>query len=115
MRHAILFAALVLAGCGVDPGRNPDPVEVSGRVSLRGKPVGDVVLNLQATGEGVQAALPVTGGTFKGTVVPGTYTYYFTETKSPAGLKAIPEKYHRGSLDRQIKITGGEPLTLALE
>jgi hypothetical protein len=39
--------------------------------------------------------------------MPGTYTYYLSEGKSPAALKAIPAKFHAGSMDRQLDVSGG--------
>ena len=115
MRKISPLLGLVLVGCAGDPGRNPDPVEVTGSVRVAGKPVTDVVLNLQPTGAGGQAAVPVRNGEFKGTVVPGRYTYYFTEGRAPAAYRAIPEKYRAGSLDRQIDVGPGDRLTLNLD
>jgi len=115
MRKLIPLLGLVLIGCMRGPGRNPDPVEVSGTVQLAGKPVSDVVLNLQPTGDGGQAAIPVKNGEFRGSVIPGRYTYYFTETRNLTAFRGIPDKYRSGSLDRQIDVTPGANLTLTLD
>ena len=109
MRKLIPLALIVLAGCTKDPAKNPDPVEVSGTVRMAGRPVADAVLHLQPTGSGGQAALPVKNGQFKGSVMPGQYTWYL------ASAAPIPDKYKEGSLDRQIDVAAGATLTLTLD
>jgi hypothetical protein len=111
------MVVLLIVGCGFkDPGKNPDPVEVSGRVTKGGRPVSDVVLNFQSTGEGTQAAMPVKGGDFRGAITPGKYTYYISEVSGKTtAFAAIPEKYRAGSMDRQIEIESGKPLDLTLD
>jgi hypothetical protein len=117
MRFATMMLVLVLSGCGYrDPGKTSDPVEVSGRVTKDGRPVSDVVLNLQPTGDGTQATLPVKGGDFRGSITPGKYTYYISEVNGKAkAFTSIPEKYREGSLDRQIEIEKGKSLDLTLD
>lgn len=117
MRRTTLLVALLIAGCGYkDPGKNPDPVEVSGRVTKGGRPVTDVVLNFQSTGDGTQAAVPVKSGDFRATITPGKYTYYISEVSGKTtAFAAIPEKYRNGSLDRQIEIETGKSLDLTLD
>jgi hypothetical protein len=115
MRKLIPLLGLVLIGCTRGPGHNPDPVEVSGTVQAGGKSVTDVVLNLQPTGTGGQAVIPVKNGEFRGSVMPGRYTWYFTETKNLTAYRSIPEKYRAGSLDRQIDIAPGAKLTLSMD
>ena len=104
MKHSILLVCLTFLGCSHNPGKNPDPIEVQGKVTLNSKPVSGVTFNFQPTGTGTQAALPVKDGTFKGSVTPGKYTYYVTEGASAANFNAIPQKYREGSLERQIDI-----------
>ena len=117
MRIATLMLVLVLGGCGYrDPGKTSDPVEITGRVSKGGRPVSDVVLNLQPTGEGTQATLPVKGGDFRGSITPGKYTYFISEANGrPSAFASIPEKYREGSLDRQVEIEKGKSLDLTLD
>ena len=71
MRKLFPLAALVLVGCYSNPGTNPEPVDVSGKVTLAGKTVSDVFLNLQPTGSGTEARLPVKNGEFKGKLTAG--------------------------------------------
>lgn len=114
----ILCLAIVLAsmGCGgVSITPNPDPIPVSGKVTVGGKPVTDVKINFQATEIGLPAVADVKDGAFTANIVPGKYTYYFTEGKKPASFKSIPDAYRIGSLDRQKEITDGSALELALD
>lgn len=111
-----LLALIALAGCSTKVSKNPDPVEVSGKVSLQGKSVHDVTLTFLTVSEsGAQANFPVLNGEFKGQMYPGKYTYYFSEGKNPAVLDSIPTKYRIGAMDRQIDIKGGDALVLSLE
>lgn len=118
-RKLIPLLGLALLGCGVNPSKNPDPVEVTGKVAFAtGRPVTDVTLNFQPVGDGGQAFAPVKNGEFKGTVMPGKYTYYFTEGprgSSPAAFTAIPDKYRAGALDRKIEIKPGSAVNITLE
>ena len=116
MRKWIPLLSLVLIGCGgVNPGTNPEQVDISGRVTLAGRPVSDVTFNLQATGVGTQAAYPIKGGAFQGKATPGKYTYYISEGTSAAAFKAIPEKYRLGAMDRQIDVSSGSTLNITLD
>jgi hypothetical protein len=104
-----LLLGLVFTGCSgyINPGKNPDPVQISGTVTANGKNVSDVVLNFQPTESGVQAVFPVKNGKYSGSVTPGTYTYYLSEGRSPAAFKSIPESWRAGSMSRQQAISGG--------
>ena len=115
MRKLVFLCALAVFGCGDKVGFNAEPVEVSGRVTMKSRPVTGVVLNLQPTSGGAQAALPLKNGGFRGQVVPGRYTYYITEGASAEAFKAIPEKYHLGDKDRQIELAAGSVLNIALD
>lgn len=109
------FLIVLLCGCGgINPGINPDPVEVTGKVTSGGRPVNDVTLVFHAIKGGVQASVLVRQGQFTRAVVPGTYTYYFTKGASPAGLTSVPEKYRAGDMERQLQITNGCTLDLLL-
>jgi len=115
MRKFIPLLAFVVVGCSTNPGSNPDPVEVRGTVNVSGKKITDVNLNLQPTGTGGQAIIAVKDGEFKGSAIPGKYTYYFTEGKNATAFATVPEKYRAGSLDRQIEVKAGASLALTLD
>ncbi len=72
------------------------------------------MLNLQPTKGGVQATLPVKNGQIRGTVVPGTYTYYLTEGPKLSAYREVPERFRSGSMDRQVEIANS-PLTINFE
>jgi hypothetical protein len=110
MRKIVVMLALVLLGCGTDPGRTPDAVEISGEVTLKGKRLSVATLHLQPTGAGTEAVLPVKNGTFRAKVTPGRYTYYVTGAREP-----IPQPFRAGSLDRQTDIAAGSTLRVAME
>ena len=122
-RFVIPLALLTLAGCGGEPPRRSEPVPVSGKVThADGKPVKDVTLTLQPTGDGLPAALSVSGdGSLKGQVIPGDYVYSFTALegkggqKNTAGLKAVPEKYRAPHLDHKVQVGGGGNVEIKLD
>jgi hypothetical protein len=115
-RKLFSLLALVLIGCGdSSTAKNPDPVEITGKITASGKPVSNVFLNLQPTAGGGQAFAPVINGEVKITAMPGTYTYFVSEGKPADAFKLIPEKYHAGAMDRQIEIAQGTTLDLKLD
>ncbi len=113
----VVHAFLAVVGCSkVDPGKNPEMTEITGTVTLKGQPVSDVILNLQPTGTGTMATIPVAQGKFKASVTPGKYTYFISETSRGAAVLAkIPKQYHAGALDRQIDIAAGTVLDIKLD
>lgn len=115
MRRLLPLLALVListVGCSSEPGKNPDPFEVTGTVKLKGVPLSDVVLNLLPTTPGAHpVAPPLTDGKFKVLIAPGSYSYYISEGKSPSAFKAIPNEYRLPSTETrdEIVIEAGTP------
>ena len=117
----LLVAAnsIILSGCGsITPAVNPSPVAISGSVAQGGKPVSDLVLNLQPTGPG---ALPVTvalkNGQFEAEISPGRYTWYLSEGSEKSSKKAfesVAESFRAGSLERQIDVSPGGRIELEL-
>jgi hypothetical protein len=111
-----LFALVFMVGCGqVNPSKNPDPVDITGSVTMGGKPVDGVVLNLQPTKGGAMATMTIQQGKVKGAVMPGKYTYFISESKNPAIFAKIPKQYYTGADDRQIDVSAGTTLTIALD
>jgi hypothetical protein len=112
----LAFVLLLPLGCGsVNPGKTADPVEIEGRVAIKGRALDGVTFNLQPTGEGTPLSLPVKKGTVKGSVTPGKYTYFISEGRSGSALAAVPAKYRAGSMDRQVEIKGTGPVELTFE
>jgi hypothetical protein len=118
-RLVLLFVPMLfgcmLVGCGVNPGKNADPVDIDGKVTLAGKDVSGVVLNLQVTGEGTPLVMPVEKGACKGKVTPGKYTYFLSQASNATAFKDVPAKYREGSMDRQIEIKGPGPVAFNFE
>lgn len=114
-----LFPLLVFVfaiGCSGTAPKAADMTEITGTVTMGGQPVSDVVLNLQPTGEGTIAAIPVQQGKIKAMVTPGKYTYYITETpKGKAVMAKLNPKYLAGAMDRQIDIAAGSTLNITLD
>lgn len=113
-RFSVLLVVM-LVGCGVNPGKTKESVEIEGTVTVAGKPVNNVTLNLQVTGTGTPATLKVTKGAVKGLVTPGNYTYYLSQASSAADFKSVPAKAKEGSLDRQIEIKGPGPVAFTFD
>lgn len=117
MRVWTLMFLSLLCGCGgIDPGTNPDPVEVTLNVTMAGKPANDLKFNFQPIGPGaLPAVVDIQNGKVLAKVTPGKYTYFITAGKSPAGFNAVPKAYHEGSMDRQIDLKAGDSIEIRLE
>jgi hypothetical protein len=114
MRRFAFLLLLLPLGCGsVNPGKTGDPVEIEGRVAIKGQAVDGLTFNLQPTGDGTPMTLPVKKGAVKGTVTPGKYTYFLSEGPARSAFAAVPAKYRAGSMDRQIEIKAAGSVELA--
>ena len=114
----LVLASLSCFGCSGEPAKNPDPVEVTGTLKLNGKPLSDVVLNLQPTKGGHPVITKVTDGKFKALITPASYCYYVTEGDKPEGIKAVPKEYREATLDLRDQVTvepGASTLDIDLE
>ncbi len=113
-----LFLVAAIAGCGgVSVTPNPDPVAVTGNVTLAGKPATDIVVNFQPIEGGLPAVVTVKDGKFEAQVTPGKYTYYVSKASTPSGEKSlakVPTAFHQGAMDRVIEVTGPGPLEFAM-
>lgn len=114
VRTLLSLLVLGMLGCGgVSVGTNPEPVDVSGKVSLAGKPVTDMKLNLQPMTAGCHPVVAeVTNGDFQAKAGPGKYTYFLSEGKDKAAFAAVPDKYHSGAEDRTVNVSSGATLNL---
>lgn len=112
-----LLSLLVLAssaGCGPSQGTPISaPVSVSGTVSAGGKPVGNVVLNLQPMENGYSKIIPVgADGKFTVETQPGKYAYFFTPKE---GTKTVPPavtNYAQASMERTVQVAADKPLDI---
>lgn len=123
---AVVIAAAGLAGCSEITPDSQRLVDVTGAVAdAAGRPVKDVALNFQPTGGTATPAVIKLGpdGRFSFKMAAGEYTWYLAavesgpdRVKSGAALRAIPEKYQAGSLDRRVKVdTDGQQLALKVQ
>lgn len=114
-----LFCLFAGTGCSrkIDPGpANPDPIEISGKLTLNGRPVSGVNIFFQTTGTaGTQASMSVKNGEFKGVIMPGTYTYSIQEGDDPKAFEAIPKQYYQGDLNRTVEVSAGARLEIKLD
>lgn len=100
----VALSTFGLTGCGTSVTLRQPPVEVVLKVSKAGQPVDNVSLTLQPLGDGAQAESSVSKGEWKGTVVPGKYTFYIDKGKTEADLNKVPANYRLGSKDRTLDI-----------
>lgn len=98
------LAAITCLGCGPRIIAKAEPVDVTLRVSMAGQPVDNVSLTLQPLDNGGQAESKVMRGEWKGSVIPGSYTFYIDKGKTEADLNKVPESFRIGSRDRKLDI-----------
>ena len=108
-----LFVPFV-AGCSSAPPAKPQPVAVSGTVTLpNGQPATDVTINFLPTpADQSQGFAKLANGKFSAKLNPGKYTYGFEGTA--AGLKDIPKKYHSNNAEHSVEIQAGAELGINL-
>jgi len=104
MRLIAILSLALLAGCGVDPGTKPDAVDIAGKLTVNGKPVGDVNLTFQVITTGSPAEIPVKNGEFKSKMTPGRYTWFLSEGRKSQSLRGIPPNYLAGDMNRTVDI-----------
>lgn len=114
----VLLVLAVIAGCGgVSVTPNPDPVAVTGNVTLAGKPVTDIAVNFQPIAGGLPAVVTVKDGKFEAQITPGKYTYFISKASTPTGersLAKVPASFHQGAMDRVIEVNGPGPLEFSM-
>lgn len=96
---------------------NPEPVAVTGIVTVSGKPVTDIAINFQPIDAGLPAVIAVKDGKFEAELTPGKYTYFVSRVSTPTGersLAKIPVAYHQGAMDRLVDVDGAGPIALAM-
>jgi hypothetical protein len=85
-------------------------------VKAAGKPVGNVVLNLQPLENGYSKIIPVAAdGTFTVETQPGKYAYFFTPKE---GTKTVPPeaaKYAQASMERTVQVAASSSLDIDLK
>lgn len=117
MRKYLRLLVLGLIGCGsVSVEENPEPVSITGKLTVAGQPVTGVKINLQPIGPGaLPAVMEVQNGEFTGQASPGKYTFFISPGSDANAFAAIPEKFHSGDMERVAEVDVGSPLELKLE
>ncbi len=124
-RRVVLVAMVaVLAGCSSEPGKNPDPVDFTVKVTSKGQPVTGLNLGLQPTGAGLPSGVLVTDGTGQGKAIEGSYMYFLVAPPekdkakadaAKAALMEISEKYWTANLEHQITVSAGATVEVNLD
>lgn len=110
-RLKLLAAAALIGLVGCAPGTKPNPIQVKGEVTFAdGKPVKDVVLNLQPMDKGIQTIAKVgPDGKFNTELIPGKYNYFFTaQDGKAAAMNDIPEPYRSSHKNHTVQVSGGD-------
>jgi hypothetical protein len=115
----VLFSVVALAGCGSAVSLKNAPVNVSGKVSRSGQPVGGMVMVFQPLGDGHMRELPIQkDGSFNGELISGKYAYFVARPAVPAAAQAlrnVPSKYFEADLSRTVSVEPGAQLAIALD
>ncbi len=118
MRYACLLLIAMTIGCSGNPPTLTSQA-VTGKLTLRGEPIGDVLLTLQPLENGHTAPLPVAkDGSFSAEIVPGKYAFFvgkLSGKNSDTVLKKIEPKYYEADLTRTINVSPGSDLTINIE
>ncbi len=120
MRLFILLTLVVcLVGCGSGADMRDAPVNVSGKVSKAGQPVGGLVMVFQPLGDGHVREFPVQkDGSFNGEIVSGDYAYYVARPTVPTvaqALRTLPPKYFEADLSRTVAVKSDAQLAIVLD
>ncbi|MDZ4658388.1 MAG: hypothetical protein SH868_12490 [Bythopirellula sp.] len=122
MRYQSLLATFLLIaviGCGApQPGLKGAPVNVNGKVSQAGQPVGNITVSFHPLDNGHLTNLEVKpDGTFQGELISGKYAYSIVQsTPSDATTSApsIAPEYTQPDLQRTVNVEAGQALEIVL-
>lgn len=91
-------------------------VSVTGAVTASGKPIGNVVLNLQPLENGYSKIIPVKAdGTFTVETQPGKYAYFFTPKEGTKTVPAPATNFVQASMERTVQVAAGKSLDIDLK
>jgi hypothetical protein len=114
-----LLLITLVVGCGVQPGLKSAPVDITGKVSQKGQPIGDVAVTFQPLDKGHVKSLPVKpDGSFEGSMISGTYAYSITQSTSAnatTALAKVDPQYLEPNLQRTVTIEPGKEVLIALD
>jgi hypothetical protein len=108
-----------LLGCSSEVPRKAAPVNVSGKVSQSGQPIGGVVMVFQPLGDGHMREFPIgKDGSFSGELITGDYAYYISRPAVPAAARLaskLPPQYFQADLSRVVTVEPDKQLAIALD
>jgi len=103
--------AFAFSGCAYKADLISEPVEIQGKLTKSGQPLGDVTLMLQPLQVGHPVPMKVsTSGAFKGSVVPGKYAYFLVvnESSDPASQGSIDASLKEANMQRTVTVEPGQ-------
>lgn len=107
----LLVLGCVSIGCQSKVPLMSTPVDVVGKLTKAGKPVGNVTLTLQPLETGHMVPMKVGGdGTFKGNIIPGKYTYFLSanEDGGESALQGLDATLKEASMQRTVTVQEGQ-------
>jgi hypothetical protein len=123
----LMTGVVLVSGCGPkDQAPHDKPSPVTGTINgPDGKPMANVGIYFQPTGNGFPMTFFAENGTFKGDMIPGKYAWSIripesglnaAQQKAAAtAYKGVPEKFREGSMDRQIEVKPNDTITIDLK
>jgi hypothetical protein len=120
MRLLIVLVAVVgLAGCSSEVRLKGAPVNVTGKVSQSGQPVGGMMMVFQPLGDGHMREFPIQkDGSFSGEMISGKYAYFVAKPTVPAAAQAVQKmapRFFEADLSRTVMIEPGAQVAIALD
>ena len=107
----VLALACVSIGCQSKVPLMNTPVDVVGKLTKAGTPVGNVTLTLQPLETGHMVPMKVgADGSFKGNIVPGKYAYYLSasEDGGESALQGIDASLKEANMQRTVTVQAGQ-------
>lgn len=115
----VLMLVTMTIGCGSQPGLKSAPVDITGKVSQKGQPLGDVAVTFRPLDKGHEKSLPVkSDGSFEGSLISGTYAYSITQStgaNAATALAKVDPEYLEPNLQRTVTIEPGKEVLIALD
>jgi len=113
MLRLLLLLALtcVSIGCQSNVPLMNTPVDVVGKLTKAGKPVGNLTLTLQPLETGHMVPMKVgADGSFKGNIVPGKYAYFISanEDGGESALQGLDGSLKEANMQRTVTVQAGQ-------
>jgi hypothetical protein len=115
-----LLAIFACLGCGsVKTEPVASQTDFTGKISMsQGSFPEGVKIAFQPTQTGYANSFALqSDGSFKGSLIPGPYMYYFTADESAEGaaaLQAVPKALQEADLNRTVQIVSGQSVAITI-